>query len=46
MLSLEAGAILGRGVLLDVGFDIGLTDDAPDYVARVALPIRFNMPFL
>jgi hypothetical protein len=36
--------VLGPGVLLDVGADIGLTDDAPDYAARASLPIRFNLP--
>jgi hypothetical protein len=39
-----ASVILGRGVLLDVAADIGLTDDAPDYAARASLPIRFNLP--
>jgi len=44
--SLTAGAslVLGRGVLLDTSVTAGLTDDAPDYSARVALPIRFR-PF-
>ncbi|MEZ5934152.1 MAG: hypothetical protein R3F54_19885 [Alphaproteobacteria bacterium] len=42
--SLTAGAslILGGGVLLDTSVTAGLTDDAPDYAARIALPIRFN----
>jgi hypothetical protein len=39
-----ASVILGRGMLLDVAADIGLTDDAPDYAARASLPIRFDMP--
>jgi Putative MetA-pathway of phenol degradation len=39
-----ASVILGRGVLLDVAADIGLTDDAPDYAVRTSLPIRFNLP--
>jgi hypothetical protein len=43
-LSLEAATIVGRGVLLDVGIDVGLTDDTPDYTARVSLPIRFDLP--
>lgn len=43
-LSLDAASVLGRGVLVDVGFDIGLTDDAPDYTARVSVPIRFDLP--
>ena len=39
-----ASVVLGRGMLLDVAADIGLTDDAPDYAARASLPIRFNLP--
>jgi hypothetical protein len=42
--TLGASVVLGRGVLLDVAADIGLTDDAPDYAARASLPIRFNLP--
>ena len=44
--SLTAGAslVLGRGVLLDTSVTAGLTDEAPDYSARVALPVRFD-PF-
>jgi hypothetical protein len=42
--SFGASVVLGRGVLLDVAADIGLTDDAPDYAARASLPIRFNLP--
>lgn len=45
-LSLEVATILTRGVLLDVGVDVGLTDDAPDYTFRVSLPIRFDLPVL
>ena len=43
-LTLGAAAALGRGLLIDVSGDVGLTDDAPDYAARVALPIRFDLP--
>jgi hypothetical protein len=43
-LTIGAAAVLGRGVLIDVSGDIGLTEDAPDYAARVALPIRFDLP--
>ncbi len=43
-LSLEAATIVARGVLLDVGVDVGLTDDTPDYTVRVSLPIRFDLP--
>ena len=39
-----ASVVLGRGVLLDVAADIGLTDDAPDYAARASLPTRFDLP--
>jgi hypothetical protein len=39
-----ASVVLGRGVLLDVAADVGLTDDAPDYAVRTSLPIRFNLP--
>ena len=39
-----ASVVLGRGILLDVAADIGLTDDAPDYAARASLPIRFDLP--
>jgi hypothetical protein len=39
-----ASVVLGRGMLLDVAADIGLTDDAPDYAARASLPIRFDLP--
>jgi hypothetical protein len=44
MATFGASVVLGRGVLLDVAADIGLTDDAPDYAARASLPIRFNLP--
>jgi hypothetical protein len=44
MLSLGAAVILGRGVLVDVSADVGLTDDAPDYAARIAVPILFDLP--
>jgi hypothetical protein len=33
-------------MLLDVDVGIGLTDDAPDYVISVSLPIQFNLPFM
>lgn len=46
VLSLDAASIIGRGVLVDVGFDVGLTDDAPDYAARISVPLRFNLPML
>ena len=43
-LTLGAAAVLGRGLLVDVSADIGLTDDAPDYAVSVGLPIRFDLP--
>jgi hypothetical protein len=43
-LNLGASSVLGRGVLLDASASIGLTEDAPDYGARLALPIRFDLP--
>jgi hypothetical protein len=43
-LTIGAATILGRNVLLDLSAEVGLTDDAPDYAARVAVPIRFNLP--
>ena len=46
ILSLDAASLIGRGVLVDVGVDVGLTSDAPDYTARISLPIRFNLPVL
>lgn len=46
ILSLDAASLVGHGVLVDVGVDIGLTSDAPDYTARISLPIRFNLPVL
>jgi len=38
-----ASSILGRGILLDASAEVGLTEDAPDYAARVSLPIRFDL---
>jgi len=45
-LDLGASTILGRGVLVHVTASVGLTDDAPDYAVRIALPIRFGLPQL
>lgn len=41
--SLEVGGsmVLSKSVLLDLALEIGLTNDAPDYQIRTALPIRF-----
>ena len=39
------GAVsVARGVLVDLSADIGLTNEAPDYVARISVPIQFNLP--
>jgi hypothetical protein len=43
-LTLGASSFLGAGVMLDAAVDVGLTDDAPDYAARISLPVRFNVP--
>ena len=39
-------ALLTSRMLLDLDVGIGLTDDAPDYVISVSLPIQFNLPFI
>ena len=41
-LRLGASSVLGQGVMLDASVDVGLTEDAPDYAARISLPIRFR----
>ncbi len=41
-LSLGASSVLGRGVLVDAAVDVGLTDDAADYAARISFPVRFD----
>lgn len=42
VLSLGVSSLLGRSILLDLAFDVGLTDEAADYAVRVAMPIRFG----
>jgi len=42
-LNIGASSVLGRGILLDASAEVGLTEDAPDYAARLSLPIRFNL---
>ena len=42
-LNVGASSVLGRGILLDASAEVGLTEDAPDYAARVSLPIRFDL---
>lgn len=44
VLELGASSLLGRGVLLDVTAGIGITEDAPDFVFGVSLPIQFSLP--
>jgi hypothetical protein len=44
VLTLGASAVLGRRALVDVALDVGLTDDAPDYAVRLAVPLRFDIP--
>jgi hypothetical protein len=43
-LTLGGSSILGRGILLDLASDIGLTDDGVEYALRASLPIRFSLP--
>ncbi len=42
-LSIGAASLLGRGVLVDISPDIGLTEDAPDYAVQLSVPIRFDL---
>jgi len=42
-LGLGVSSIVGLGKLLSVSVNIGLTDDAPDYSARVSLSKRFGI---
>jgi len=41
-LAIGASSILGRGVLLNTVFGVGLGRDATDYFFQVSLPIRFD----
>jgi hypothetical protein len=41
LLELGGSVIVTRRMLLDVAFAAGLTEDAPDFVLGVSLPIRF-----
>jgi hypothetical protein len=43
VLTLGASSVIGRGVLLDLSVGAGLTDDAPDYTARLSMAWRFNL---
>ena len=42
--NMGASSVLGQGILLDASVSAGLTEDAPDYALRFALPIRFRIP--
>jgi len=44
-LNLGASTTLGARTLLDVGGSIGLTDESPDFMIQVSLPLRFDLPF-
>jgi hypothetical protein len=44
ILTLGASAVLGQRALVDVALDVGLSDDAPDYAIRLAVPLRFDFP--
>ncbi len=44
VLTIGASSVLGRRALLDVALDVGLNDDAPDYVLRLSVPVRFDLP--
>lgn len=43
LLQLGASTTLGRGLLLDVSLNAGLTDDAPAYFLRVGIPFQPNI---
>jgi hypothetical protein len=43
LLTLGASSVLGKGVLLNFSVGIGVTNDAPDYVVQLSLPIRFSL---
>ncbi|MGF1475968.1 MAG: hypothetical protein ACFB6S_10445 [Geminicoccaceae bacterium] len=43
-LNLGVSTILGRRALLDLGVEVGATEDANDFAFTVALPVRFGMP--
>jgi hypothetical protein len=34
--------LLAKGILLNLAFDIGLTDDTDDFAISLSLPIRFD----
>lgn len=46
MFTTSLSAIVAPRTLLNVSVGVGVTDDAPDYAFRVALPIRFQLPLL
>lgn len=44
VLTIGASSILGPRALVDLALDVGLSDDAPDYAVRLAMPVRFDVP--
>jgi hypothetical protein len=44
VLTIGASSILGPRALVDLALDVGLSDDAPDYAVRLAVPVRFDVP--
>ncbi len=44
VLAICASSVLGPRALVDLALDIGLSDDAPDYAVRLAVPVRFDVP--
>jgi len=44
-LTIGAASVLGVDTLLDLALDVGLSEDAPDYALRLAVPVRFSLPF-
>jgi hypothetical protein len=43
-LSLGAGSVIGRERFIDIGVDIGLNEDAPQFGVTVTLPLRGRLP--
>jgi hypothetical protein len=46
VLNIGASSLLAPGILLQVNAGVGLTDESPDYVFTISLPIRFGLPTL
>jgi hypothetical protein len=43
VLMLGASSIITKGVLLDLMAGVGLTEDSPEYIVKVAVPVRFSL---